>query len=243
VSHDLTHFGVHQMMDVRAHIRGIFDRRAAATLETAAQAIVDYLRSVLRAPDGTPACPLVRIYKTHLYESLPVALQSFVQTIDLDAGNRSDLRCLTLIATSGDEEAWNDRRRSKGHQAIPLSSEHAVESAPMIFQLLRQLGVPVSSVIKPDPELLLKNSDQVFDVFHVPQAVGSPHIPAQDFVLEHGIESVIGFGGMLSSGDLVCAILFSKIPISSETADLFKVIGLNFKLAMLAVARLPLFDE
>lgn len=231
------------MMDVRARIRGILDRHPVATLEGAARVIVEYLRSVLQAPDGSPACPLVRIYKTHLYENLPPDLQAFSNRIDPSADRTRGLRCLTLLATAGDEEPWNDRRKSKGHQAIPLSSEQAVESAPMIFQLIRQLGIPVASVIKPDPALLLKNADHVFDVFHVPHALESLHIPAQDFVRTYKIESVIGFGGMLTSGDLVCAILFSKIPISRETADLFKVIGLNFKLAMLGAARLPLLEE
>ena len=46
---------------------------------------------------------------------------------------------------------------------------------------------------------------------------------------------------MLASGDLYTVILFTKVPISTEVADYFKVIGLNLKLALLPIARKPLF--
>jgi len=48
-----------------------------------------------------------------------------------------------------------------------------------------------------------------------------------------GIRSVIGFGGMLPSGNLFAVILFTKVPIPRETADLFRPLALSVKLAIL----------
>jgi hypothetical protein len=74
-----------------------------------------------------------------------------------------------------------------------------------------------------------------FNVFYVPEAVGSPYIPAQEqFVTKFGIKSVLGFGGMLPSGDLFAVIMFSKVPISAEIADMFKPLALNVKMVALA---------
>ena len=53
----------------------------------------------------------------------------------------------------------------------------------------------------------------------------------------------LGFGGMVASGDVFATIMFSKVPIAPDTADLFKVIGLNLNLALLPIARKPLFVE
>ncbi|MEA2337782.1 MAG: hypothetical protein QOE82_1789, partial [Thermoanaerobaculia bacterium] len=108
--------------------------------------------------------------------------------------------------------------------------------------LFKQCGVAVSAVLRPNPSLLLDASDRAYSVFHVPTALGSPYIVAQkEFVERYSIASVLGFGGMLASGDLFAAIMFTKVPISPAVADQFKVIGLNLKLAMLPIARKPLF--
>ena len=241
--HNLNTFGIHQMMDVRSKMRRLFDDAPATSFENSASRIATFFRETLVDSDGSPACPLVRVYKTHRFQDLGDDLQAFATGIEPAAASMRDLRCLVLMATAGDRPEWNSRFDSQGHRAIPLSSEQAVEKAPMVSQLIRQLGIEVATVLKPDPGILIESVNQVYDLFYVPQALGSPFIPAQDFVREAKIESVIGFGGLMTSGDLVASILFSKVPISAETAGQFKVIGLNFKLAMLAAASLPTFEE
>jgi hypothetical protein len=71
-------------------------------------------------------------------------------------------------------------------------------------------------------------------VFHVAEALGSPFVPAQDpFVKRHGVRSVLGFGGMLPTGDLFTVILFTRVPVPRATAELFKPLALSTKLAIL----------
>ena len=73
------------------------------------------------------------------------------------------------------------------------------------------------------------------EFFFVPKALSaSPYIPAQtEFVIPYGIKSVMGFGGMLPSSNIFVIIMFLKVSISKETADLFKNLSLNIKLALL----------
>lgn len=239
--HALDRFGVHQMMDVRAKLRKLFDDGATTSVEASASRVANLFRDSLVDRDGTPACPLVRVYKTHPFKDLDRDLQQFARRIDPSVDSIPDLRCLVLLATEGDRPEWKSRHLSVGHRAIPLTSARAVAQAPMVSQLIRQMGIEISDVIRPEPGLLLKTRDQVYDLFYVAKAPGSPYIPAQNFVENAKIESVIGFGGLLASGDLVATILFSKVPISEEVAGQFKVIGLNFKLAMMASSSLPLF--
>ena len=42
-----------------------------------------------------------------------------------------------------------------------------------------------------------------------------------DFVIPTGIKSVLGFGGILTSGGLFAVIMFSKVAIPQENADIF----------------------
>ena len=107
----------------------------------------------------------------------------------------------------------------------------------MISQLIRQFGLDVGKVLEPDEKFLLDYEQKTYNVFHVPHALGSPIIPAQqEFVIPHGICSVLGFGGMLPSGDLFATILFSKIAISREKAEMFKPLALSVKVALLDIA-------
>jgi hypothetical protein len=241
--YNLERFGFTDMMDLRARLRSIFDEEPA-TLGEAGQRIARFFYQELGDGSGRPACGLVRLFKTESFGKLDGERKTFVRRMMPDADRQDSLRCLVLIGTAGDEADWNSPAMSRGHRAIPLTSVKMVEEAPMIAQLIKQLGVSVETVLNPDPALLLDMRDTSHNVFYVPEAEGSPFIVAQnEFVIPYRIRSVVGFGGMVSSGDLFATIMFSKVPIGPDTADLFKVIGLNLKLAMLPIARKPLFVE
>jgi hypothetical protein len=108
----------------------------------------------------------------------------------------------------------------------------------MISVLLRAMGLEASALIKPDPKLLLDLEQKNFSVFHVADALGSSYIPAQeDFVIPCGIRSALGFGGLLPSGDIFAVLLFLKVPVSRELAELFTTLSLNVKIALLPFDR------
>jgi hypothetical protein len=142
------------------------------------------------------------------------------------------MKCLTLMATAGESASWNSRHLSRGHRAIPLPSPEIVEKAPMIAQLIKELGVELKTVLQPSPELVKELAGKRHGIFHVENALGSPYIPAQeDFVVRYGIKSVLGFGGMLFTGDLFAVILFATVRVPATAADRFKTIALDVKAA------------
>jgi hypothetical protein len=180
----------------------------AASMEEAASRIVRHLfDNTIDPKDNKKACALVRFYKTHAYEDLNNELRTFAQGILGHAPESPDIKCLTLLATTGEKTEWNSRAASAGHKAIPLPNEAFVSQIPMISRLVSQFGLDVKAVIQPDPNLLADLEQQNYNAFHVAEAVGSPYIPAQkDFVVPFGIRSVLGFGGMLATGDLFAAL-------------------------------------
>ena len=212
------------------------------TLEDAAERAVDFFRNELVDEHGERSCALVRFFKTHPYGDLPEDLQAVARAATPHRQPDPEVRCLTLVATRGDEPVWNSPLTSRGHRVIPLMSVEMVRQAPMIAQLITQMGLPIANVVRPARALLLDQEKTSHNVFYVPRALGSPHIVAQEeFVRRYGIESVLGFGGLLASGDLFAVILFTKVPVSPDTADQFRVIGLNLKISILPFSRKPLF--
>ncbi len=230
--HDLTHFSMADMAECGSALRRL--GHGAASMEEAAEKIVHYLYEQAQSTaTGQSAFALVRLFKTHAYSELDTNLQRFARQL-LGREPASSTKCLTLLGTMGHKPEWCDRSLSVGHKAIPLDSEEAVARIPMIRHLVKQFGVEVQSVLDPDPELLADLSQKTFNVFHVPEAENSPYIPAQrEFVIPENIRSCLGFGGMLPLGDLFAVIMFARVPISHDTASMFKTLSLSVKVALL----------
>jgi hypothetical protein len=206
----------------------------AQSMEEAANALVQYLFTRFIDEQGRKSCALVRFFKTHNMDQLPERLQDFANNLLQEKPLSDSFKCLTLLATAGVEEAWQARDKSKGHQAIPLPSKEVVLRIPMMRNLIKQMGLDIETVINPDPDLLMDMSKKTFNVFHVPNAGNSPYIPAQkDFVKPYGIKSVLGFGGILPSGNVFVVIIFSRTPICGEIANLFNTLALNVKMLIL----------
>jgi hypothetical protein len=235
--YDLTTFTQENMYDCAIALRNM--DVGSKSMEEMANQIVRYLHeNLIDQRSGKPACALVRFFKTHAYNDLSDELQDAAQAILKGRSIIGATKCLTLLATAGDESYWNSRRKSMGHQAIPLVDENFVRRAPMVLQLIQQFGLEVSTVIDTAPTLITDLERTTFNVFYVPEALNSPYIPAQkEFVIPYKIKSVLGFGGMLSTGDLFAIILFSKISISPATANLFKWIAAYVRIPTASFAR------
>ena len=112
----------------------------------------------------------------------------------------------------------------------------------MISQLIKQLGIDVGTILKPDPALVLELEQKTYNVFFVQEAAGSPFIPAQEnFVIPYKVRSVLGFGGLLPSGDLYAVLLFARVSISRDSADIFRNAAMNLKVALLPSVDRPVF--
>jgi hypothetical protein len=232
---DLCRFTLGDMTELGSALRRLGE--GAGTMEEVAGGVVGRLHeSLVDARNGDRACALVRFFKTHPYGALSAGLRRFADSTLMGEIPRDDVPCLTLLGSAGEEPDWNDPRRSQGHRAIPLISKEMVSQAPMISSLLQQLGVEVDVLLNSGANLLVDREPSSFNVFYVPEAAGSAFIPAQtEFVRPRGIRSVLGFGGMLTSGDIFAVILFSRIAIPRQTAELFRTLALNVKLAVLPV--------
>lgn len=231
-TYDLTNFTIREMSECGKAMRAL--SKGSASMEETAGRIVRHLYDGLVDAGGGRASALVRLFKTHPFRDLDSELQDFSRILLGGEPPSPDMKCLALLATAGDKAEWNSRKHSQGHKAIPLPSEEALHQVPMVSNLITQLGIPLGMVIKPDPELLLDMEQKTYNVFHVPEVLGSPYIPAQqEFVVPCGIRSVLGFGGLLPSGEMFAVIMFFKVPISREAANLFKALSLSVKMAVL----------
>jgi len=133
------------------------------------------------------------------------------------------LNYLVLMGTYGKEDAWCSRHQSRGHQAIPLTEE-TVKKIPMVARCLQQIGFDLKIILAQDRDhgLVLEGINQLYGVFHVDKALGSPFIPAQEgFVALYGVKSVIGSGTCLPAGVPMIYIGFASMTITNDISSAF----------------------
>ncbi len=240
---NLQKFTLQEMTQCGMQLREL--NSGSSSIEEVANKVVNYFyENFINEETREKAFALVRFFKTYAYENLEPTLQEYAQIMSGENSLYPQTKCLTLLATKGKLPEWNSRHKSIEHKAIPLASEQLVAQAPMISQLLRQFGLKTATFLNPDPQLLVDLEQKTYNVFYIPQALGSKYIPAQEkFVIPHQIQSVLGFGGMLPDGNLFAVILFSQVQIPQDTATLFKVLALSVKMAILPFTKDSVFTK
>ena len=193
--------------------------------EEVALSALNYLYSQLSLESEKHPCVLMRFFRTMSYTELTPALQDRVKQM-LKGEPRGRTNCLTLLASRGDLPEWNHRFESHGHQVIPLVSAQMIAEAPMIAQLVKRLGIDVPRVVNPSPSLFLNPKEKRYNVMYVPHALNSEVIVAQgEFVVPYNIHSVVGFGSLLPTGDMLAVIMFMREFVSEHTAHRFTLLA------------------
>jgi len=231
--HDIGNFTLKDMAECSGALRRMGD--GAASMEEAANRAVRYLYDTfLDGKTGQQAFVLARLFKTHPYDELDEELRAAARNMVGALSPPPAMKCLVLLATAGAKLEWNSRRNSQGHKVIPLPSEQFIARLPMVRQLVQELGLEIKTLLQPDPKVILDLARERYNVFYVADAIGHEYVPAQkEFVVPLGVHSVIGFGGILPSGDLHATILFSRARVPPETAEMFKTLALSIGIALL----------
>lgn len=237
---DLTNVRLSDAVALGAELRARASN--ASSMEGASRRIVDHLYEQLRRGEGH-TCALVRLFKTHPTADLAPELMAAARHFRGEKPATPSRASLVLMATRGDDPAWNDRHRSKAHQAIVVPDDGFGAGLPMIAELFRQFGIPLSAVVEED-EAAVREFDRLgCPSFLVEDAEHSPFIPAKDFVRQHGVRSVLSFGSLLPRAGMFFVLLFSKVPVTRSTADMLKPLALNVKIALLPFCDAEMFEK
>ncbi len=206
----------------------------AKSLEAAAQAVSTALHKQF-----ADSVVLSRVFITVPFSNLPPVNKTFVENLAKSAGAISGLKpttpILSLVGTHGQEPAWNDRRKSKGHMGIPLISSAFVGAIPMISRLLKELGVPLDWIDSHDSEIIKKTVGSSAGLFFVDDAAtatdheGRKIIAAQDFVSNYKVKSVFGTGEAYAGGEILANIMFCRDTVSRASAERFMELSSRFK--------------
>jgi hypothetical protein len=212
-----------------------YDIRNCTCLEDAAQKYTDLMYEEFK-----DSIVLVRFFATLPFKNLPAPNQRFVTNLAASAGISSliddQTLVLSLLGTRGEEDAWNNRRNSRGHVGIPLASGDFIEAIPMMSRLLKELGLGLDWIDSGDTEIVAKTVGGMAGVFYVPDArttvdqKGRKIIAAQDFVSAYDVKTVFGIGGGYLTGYVfITNIVFTRETIEKRQTERFMPVVNTFK--------------
>lgn len=208
---------------------------ACDSVESSAQ---EFARSLFDA--FTESLVLARVYVSLPLEDLAPEVRTFAEAVatgkGLSAKMKSSTPVLCLMGTYGQQTVWRQRKLSQGHQGIPLASAEFVDSVPMLARLFRDTGVSQQVLQDFDGGVDIQR-DVVNGLFYVADAQktvdaqGRLVIPAQDFVIKHGVKTVFGGGGLFVNGSFGAFILFTREDVSHAAAERVNSLLSVFKVA------------
>jgi hypothetical protein len=217
------------------------------SLEAAAQRFCDILYGTF-----AESTVLVRVFATVPYAMLPATSRAFVDRL-VGARAREVLAAktpvLSLLGTRGGVPRWNSRHLSEGHVGIPLASAEFVEAIPMIASLVKQLGIGITGAEDVETAIVTSSLGKSAGVFYVEDAQtavdsqGRRIIAARDFVEEHGVRTVFGFGGAYGlTGTFIVTVLFTRETVARAQVERFLRLASQLKTStMRPVARRQFF--
>ena len=210
---------------LRDHVKAARARvEGRRSLAAAAQALADTVFSAFEE-----SLALVRVFATVPFGELPGANQGFVRALMRERGVEGLLApetlVLSLMGSKGARPEWNDRLLSRGHLGIPLASAEFVDAIPMIARLLSEFGLAIVGMEGGGSRIVRSTVGNLSGMFYVSDAgtetddQGRLIISAQDFVAEHGVRTVFGFGGAyMLERSYAAIILFAREAIDAERA-------------------------
>ncbi|TAH21783.1 MAG: histidine kinase [Oscillatoriales cyanobacterium] len=208
-------------------------------MQDSSQKIVDYIyEHFYDSETGQNSCALVRLFKTHPYGALEDSLQASARCLMTPTIPVADMKCWTLLAAAGKETHSNYSLVNK-NIVIPLVNQEFVAEMPGISEMILRFGLDIPTVLGMDREKMLESEHKLLNAFYISNAKDSPFIGEQDsLIIPYGVKSVLGIGGLLPSGSLFVVMIFLKIQISQNMAEMLKNLALAIKTSLL-----PFDDE
>jgi hypothetical protein len=188
---------------------------------------------------------LLRVFATVPYGSLPNRERTFALEAARARGRGEEVQnettVVTLLGTRGKRGGWNDRYLSKRHLAIPLTSASFIQTIPMVSRLMSDMGTGLEWVEKQHLNMVVKTTGRMARVLYVEDAAtamtadGFKVVPDQDFVEDHGVQTVLGLGGAYLNRTIVAILLFTNELIPQDRVEKFMPLVHGFKVATMKV--------
>jgi hypothetical protein len=208
----------------------------SSSLQAASQKFVEILFDQL-----SESAVLFRVFATVAFGALPARDQSFARELARERQSKDELlektTVVTLLGTRGRRSGWNDRYHSERHLAVPMTKASFIKTIPMLARLMSDMGTGIDWVEKQGLHMVVKSMGQMARLLYVEDAGkavtadGYMIVSDQDFVVQHGVKTVLALGGAYLDRTVVGIVLFTRESIAQERVEKLLPLVHAFKIA------------
>jgi hypothetical protein len=208
----------------------------SSSMQAAAQRFVEILFDEL-----SESAVLFRVFSTVALGALPSRDQSFARELARERRSDEELdektTVVALLGTRGRRAGWNDRYNSERHLAVPLTRASFIKTIPMLARLMSDMGTGLDWVEKQGLHMVVRSVGQMARVLYVEDARkavtsdGYMIVSDQDFVVQHGVKTVIALGGAYLDRTVVGIVLFTRELIPQDRVEKLLPLVHAFKIA------------
>jgi hypothetical protein len=165
---------------------------------------------------------LLRLFITLRYDRLTLEARLFVDGRGRDTNTSRLIHgatpIFTLLGTRGLRPEWNDRRAASHFRCIPLSSTAFVASLSMLSRQFESVGSELDVIDEWDKKITAAGWADVYSgMLRIRDSAadrdlqGRLIVPKQEFVVENGVKTTLGFGsGYAGHPTLVTLFAFTN---------------------------------
>ena len=209
----------------------------AVNMQESAQRVTEHLFDRLRGRASRSECALVSLHKTHQHRALPLDLHAVVR--DVDPTVEDEDLCLVRMSMASDERVSGTLGSTT---PLTATTSHA---QPVVAAMLSAMGVQLGSL--PDPISVIKSGihRRSIDAFVVPAFRESELLTgAVRAELDSiGVQSAVGFGGWLPSGNLFMIFALGRVAIAERSARLLGSLAPSIRASLAPFTHRPFADR
>ena len=231
--YDLTQFSLRDMSEFGLTLRQI--SKDADNIEDVSNRIIQYLdQNLIDQKTGKKSCALVHFFTTHAYGELPKNSQKSVNGYFESEQPDPQLKCLTLLASTGQYPDWNSGESYQKNLVIPLGNEHEISGIDLMSKLIQSWGIDQNIFFNNILESQ-RNLEKVgLTLLNFDQALTHSKFLSENLgLIVSNVQSILGVWGQLPSGHLFIVLMFLKVRVPKKTLDLIRPMALNIKTAIL----------
>ena len=215
-------FGTYPLAELarlRAEMKDL--ARASGTLREAAQLCVERLYR-----EFGESLVLARLFATVPFGFLPEQEQAYARRLAAQRnaldGLTEDTTVVTLLATRGMKQEWNDVRTSHQRLAVPLLNPSFLKTIPLVGRRLGNTMLDLPWLEEQRTLVMVNTMGKMSQLVYVGDARttlagdGQKAVFDQKFVDTYGVRTVLALGGSYLNGTVVVLMLFTNEELVEE---------------------------
>lgn len=202
----------------------------AATMDEACDGMMSAIVNGFETPNNEKEVSLARLHMVAPFSMLSSERQKNAIKFRPDVFFAEDTQCFAVVGSAGEEEIWKSWSSLTEETATALKNENDIHRLPLLNGFFNANGATARDFIFSPEDVYRRSTDYALNAYHLENVRACPEFQnRREFLVENQIHSAMCLGEGLADRCLYCVTIWTKSPVSSRVARLFRTTPLAMK--------------